>query len=409
MISMGMLAASFLLPLVVMAQTIVGVSDLRDPRPTTWVVDQAEIIDAEDERVMNDALAALKAEVGPELVVVTVHDVTAASPKAFATELFNTWKLGSAEKNDGVLILMVVKQRRLEIETGDGMQAVLTAAWLSELQRRDMVPFFKAGTLGAGLRVGATSIAQRLRTPPGEQDAPDAAGAYRSDGVLTTTGNGDGTEARSAYSSSSPSDPATATETGPSNTSTALVGLGIMGGVGGAGAFAMRRRSRKCKKCGALRHALSEEADDEHLSAGQRAEEKIGSVDHTILHCEPCGTFEHVARNIFFTRRKECAGCKHRTAVSETNVLKSPTYSSSGTAEVRTTCSFCSHSSSTRHTLAKLTRSSSSSSSSSSSGYRSSSSSSSSSRSSSRSSSSSSSSSSSGGGRSSGGGSGSSW
>lgn len=414
MMPLAMHAASLLLPLVVMAQAVSGVGALQDPRPTGWVVDQAEVLDAAVEEEVNASLTALHREVGPEVVLVAVHDVP-GTPKAFATELFNTWRLGSAEKNDGVLVLMVVKQRRLEIETGDGLQAVLSAAWLSALQAREMIPAFKRGELGAGLRAGVAGIAARLRTPPGEQDAPDAPGAYRSDGELVSPGAtgattrpalGDEAGATAAASRSSDAPPPAADKPfferkGPQG----LLGLLGAGGLLGGGTYWRRRRNRRCKKCGIQRDILDEVADDAHLSPGERAEEKVGSVDHVIFHCPTCETFEHQKRNAIFSRRRSCEGCKHRTALSQTRVVRAPTYSSTGTAEVTTSCSFCSHTSTSRHTLARLTRSSSSSSGSGSSGSRSSYGSS----SSSRSSSSSSRSSGSSGGRSSGGGSGSSW
>jgi uncharacterized protein len=387
---------------------VIGIRDLRDPRPAGWVVDQAGVLDEGAEQRLTASLAALHTEIGAELAVVAVDDVR-GTPKAFATELFNTWRLGSAERNDGVLVLLVVGQRRLEIETGDGMQAQLTAAWLAELQRAEMVPYFKRGDLAGGLVAGTAAMIARLRQPPGEQDAPDAPGAYRSDGTLTTPASGE-PAARTALATGPTSD-AGATEptrapSEPSRGWQLLLGLGGVGGVGVAGAFVLRRRSRKCRTCGAGRSALDEEADDAHLTPGQRAEEKIGSMQHTILFCPTCQSFEHRSRNLFFTGRSACAGCKHRTALTETKVLRSPTYESSGRAQVTATCSFCPHTSSTTHALARLTRSTSSSSS-----YGSSSSSSSRSSygSSSSSSSRSSSSSSSGGGRSSGGGSGSSW
>lgn len=391
---------------------VTALSDLPDPRPGL-VVDQAGVLDDAAEQSLNAQLAALKSEVGPEVAVVAVTDVSGA-PKAFATALFNRWELGSAERNDGVLVLLVVKQRRLEIETGDGMQALLSAAWLSAMQRDEMIPYFKRGDLGGGLVVGAGALVKRLRTPPGEQDAPDAAGAYRSDGALgQPPGPSGATGATTSSSSSSPSQPhtgATSAASAPEEPSRGLqllAGLGAVGGVGGLGAFAVRRRSRKCRKCGALRQVLDEEADDAHLSEGQRAEEKVGSVDHIILYCAACEAFEHRSNNRFFSRRIACNGCKNRTAINQTRVIRAPTYSSSGLAEVTTTCAFCPHTATSRHSLAKLTPPSSSSSSSSSSSRSSYSSSSSSS--SSRSSSSSSSSKSSGGGRSSGGGAGSSW
>src|SRR5690349_6479504 len=109
------------LTLYLAAQSVTG---LADPRPASLVLDQAGVIDDATEQRIDAQLLALRTATGAEVALVTGDDVN-GSPKSFATELFNHWHLGSAAKNDGVLVLMVMGQRRLEIETGDGIEVAL--------------------------------------------------------------------------------------------------------------------------------------------------------------------------------------------------------------------------------------------------------------------------------------------
>lgn len=388
-----------------------SVGEVRDPRPG-WVTDQANVIDPADEAALATALATLHDTRGYAVAVVTVDDVP-GSPKAFATSLFNTWQLGDATRNDGVLVLLVVGQRRLEIETGDGMQVALTAAWLAELQRTAMVPRFKQGQLGAGLRAGTDAIVARLTALPGEQDAPDAPGTYRSDGTVVVADQpvGPRTDGERRAPPSTPA--STTTPPQPASNRKAAIGLAILSVVIALPillvVLLLRRRNR-CT-CGVRMIPLDEVADDAYLSPGQRAEEQAGSVNYTILLCPSCRALRTRSRRRLFSSRTPCTGCGNRTAITNAVTLREATYARSGVAEITVTCSFCPHRAVSDRHIPRLVRTTSSSSSrtSSFSSSRSSSSSSRSSSSSSSSRSSSSSSSSRGGGRSSGGGAGSGW
>ncbi len=91
-----------------------------DPRPGGLVVDPAGVLDPATEAALDARLRALRADRGAEVALVVLDDVVGA-PKAFATALFNRWRLGDAARDDGVLVLMVMGQRRLEIETRWGV------------------------------------------------------------------------------------------------------------------------------------------------------------------------------------------------------------------------------------------------------------------------------------------------
>ena len=146
-----------------------------DPRPGGLVVDPAGVLDPATEAALDARLRALRADRGAEVALVVLDDVVGA-PKAFATALFNRWQLGDAARDDGVLVLMVMGQRRLEIETGDGMQAALPAWWLADLQAQRMVPAFKRGDFAGGLGAGIAGIDERLRALPGEGERDTVAG-----------------------------------------------------------------------------------------------------------------------------------------------------------------------------------------------------------------------------------------
>lgn len=380
-----------------------SVADVPDPRPAALVVDQAGVVDDAAEGRLNRALVGLREVRGAELAVVTVDDVP-GTPKEFATALFNHWKLGTAEKNDGVLVLLVMGQRRLEIETGIGMEAALPAWWLAEMQAATMVPRFKQGSFGDGLEAGVVAMLDRLGALPGEGERDTAPGEYRSDGVISPAAAG---TYRAGAGALPPPPPRSAPKDGAPSKAP-WIGLGLLGivGLGGGGWLARRaHRRRKCEKCRVKMLELDEIADDAHLDAGQQKEEQVKSVDYDVLICPGCqGT--RVLRNArWFSGRRTCPGCSYKTGKRDSETISAATYDSGGLVRITETCAHCKRNHSYTRSTPRRTRPSTTSSSSG--GSRPSYSSSSSSSRSSRSTSSGSSRSS--GGSSRGGGAGSSW
>ena len=161
-----MRTAFFLLALMFTHQAVaIEVESVPNPRAqNVWVVDLADMIDPVVEQKLNQLIETAHQELTIEIAVVTVDTITASpSPKDFATDLFNHWGIGHAKANNGLLILMVKDARRLEMETGYGMEAVLPDGWLKRMQEAEMIPRFKAGNFGEGLFVGTEKSIQRVR------------------------------------------------------------------------------------------------------------------------------------------------------------------------------------------------------------------------------------------------------
>lgn len=393
-----------LLLFAIVLSNVVAVTDVPNPRTSNrWVSDSANIIDADTEAKIEAVVQQLYDGRTIELAVVTVDD-TRETPKAFATALFAHWGIGNAQTNNGVLVLMVMGKRRLEIETGTGIEAALPAQWLSDMQARDMVPKFKARDFGGGLLAGVEAIGAHIGAAPGESTSTAAPGEYRSNGR--------------AVDPDAPANPApgpTTTTTSPTTAQPvvsspvedegsnavpfALGGLGVLTAGGTALALRQRRRRRTCTTCSPHQTmlALDEIADDAHLDEGQRAEERISSVNYEVLVCPGCQGTRTLRHGKWFSGYSKCSQCSYKTLSSTSTTIVHATYDHGGQVRVDDDCKHCSYSHSyTRHTARRTRPSTTSSSFSSSSSSRSSYS-------------SSSRSSSFGGGSSRGGGSGSSW
>ncbi|MFO7549494.1 MAG: TPM domain-containing protein [Acidimicrobiia bacterium] len=85
-----------------------------------WVTDTAGVV-VDDER-LERAVGRVVERTGNEIAVVVVPDSQGLDPRRFAEELGNTWGVGSAERNDGVVVLVSLAERRTEIVTGSGLE-----------------------------------------------------------------------------------------------------------------------------------------------------------------------------------------------------------------------------------------------------------------------------------------------
>ncbi|EDX75563.1 conserved domain protein [Coleofasciculus chthonoplastes PCC 7420] len=132
-------------------------------RNGTWVTDMADILSQDTERQLNQMISELEIENGTEIAVVTVPETSpAASPKAFTTELFNHWGIGKADEDNGVLFLISIGDRRVEIETGYGIEPILPDAQVGQIIETKITPPFKQGDFDTGTLAGTKALVVQL-------------------------------------------------------------------------------------------------------------------------------------------------------------------------------------------------------------------------------------------------------
>ena len=132
------------------------------------IVDQANIIPAATRSAIDQKLADLEAKSGIQLVVATVASLEGQEIEPYANELFRTWKLGEKTKNNGVLLLVAPKERRVRIEVGYGLEGTLTDALSKVIITNAITPRFKVDDFGGGISRGVDDIITVLTTDASE-------------------------------------------------------------------------------------------------------------------------------------------------------------------------------------------------------------------------------------------------
>jgi|SRR5580658_1184263 uncharacterized protein len=128
------------------------------PTLTGRVVDQAGVIQSGTKSDIEEMLKNLEDKSGIQLVVATVKSLEGSDIETYANQLFRTWKLGEAKKNNGVLLLVAPAEHKVRIEVGYGLEGTLTDALSSVLISSDIVPRFKTGDFSGGIARGVDGI-----------------------------------------------------------------------------------------------------------------------------------------------------------------------------------------------------------------------------------------------------------
>jgi len=132
------------------------------PVPRTHVADHAGIIDSRTEAQLDAILTELERKTTAQIVVLTVKNTGGLPVEQFALSLAEKWQLGQKGKDNGLLIVVSVGDRKYRFEVGYGLEGVTPDAYCGTVGRRYFVPYFKQGQFGKGIYQGTLVIAQKI-------------------------------------------------------------------------------------------------------------------------------------------------------------------------------------------------------------------------------------------------------
>lgn len=134
------------------------------PKPTAafYVNDTVNLMSGEHKDYIIAANEDLCKKAGAQIVIVTIPELDGVSIEEYSTELFRTYGIGDAEKNNGILILLAVDDRECRIEVGYGLEGVINDAKAGRIMDDFMIPYFKEGNWEEGLLNGFDSILDEI-------------------------------------------------------------------------------------------------------------------------------------------------------------------------------------------------------------------------------------------------------
>jgi len=128
------------------------------PSFQTSVYDYAKILSATEKTQLEEKLVRYSDSTSTQIVVITVESLKGEDVSQLATKWAQTWGLGQAKEDNGVIVLVSKAERKIAINPGYGLEDRLTAGIGGEIIRNIIIPEFKAGSYYNGLDKGADAL-----------------------------------------------------------------------------------------------------------------------------------------------------------------------------------------------------------------------------------------------------------
>lgn len=341
-----------------------------------YVSDPAGLMSAEAKMKVNDMLYRLRQQTSVEAVVAIPPSIGDTPIEDWSEQLFTLWGIGKKDNDNGVLLVIAPEQRKARIQTGYGMEGVLPDIACRNIIDQEIIPNMRANNLDAAV-AGACSLIVGAATDPeaaaelksGEADNYSDRSEMLSPDILWKYARIVATAVfifalivfiRNMFAVKGLDNYHKAEKWRASLslfiwTSIFSMGSGLIFLLG---AFLLyrsyRTRRRKCPTCGTRMRRLSENEDNELLSASQDFEENLDTVDYDVWECPKCGTIERFAFKKKQMKYTECPDC-HTIAMCKIGdrTIQPATTRSKGIGESIYECQFCHHQRRSRFVIPK--------------------------------------------------------
>jgi uncharacterized protein len=131
-------------------------------KPTSFVSDFANILQTDQKVNLENKLLEIERQTTNEIAVVIIDSLDGDSIENVSQAIFDRWKIGKKGKDNGVLILLSINDRTMRIQTGYGVEGVLTDLQTKYIQDEVMAPAFREGKYFEGLVNATDKISQSL-------------------------------------------------------------------------------------------------------------------------------------------------------------------------------------------------------------------------------------------------------
>jgi len=127
-----------------------------------YVNDYAGVLSYKTKAALSALSSEIEAKTTSQLAVLTIDTTAPLDIETYAVKLFEKWGIGQRGKDNGVLMLVAVKDRQMRIEVGYGLEGAIPDALAKNIIEKFMRPFFKRGDYDAGILQGAAVVSRLI-------------------------------------------------------------------------------------------------------------------------------------------------------------------------------------------------------------------------------------------------------
>ncbi len=144
------------------------------------VTDEAGVLGANEVRELDRRLAAYEQATGRQIAVLVVRSLEGDSLEDFSIRVVEAWKLGREGRDDGILVLLAMEERKARIEVGYGLEGEVTDLVSARIIHDVMRPYLRQDRPGAALLAGVEALVAAAGAGEGAPE-PDAPGFWQRD------------------------------------------------------------------------------------------------------------------------------------------------------------------------------------------------------------------------------------
>ncbi len=149
------------------------------------VNDLAALLDPASRARIETKLTELERDKGAQVAILTIPSLDDEVLEDYALRVAEQWKLGRKGVDDGLLILIAKKERKIRIEVGYGLEDVIPDLAAGRIIDRLMKPRFRQGDYAGGIEAAVDAIAGAIRGKPDAlPPATDGAPGFRVESLL---------------------------------------------------------------------------------------------------------------------------------------------------------------------------------------------------------------------------------
>jgi uncharacterized protein len=149
---------------VFLAATLAAALDV--PALRGRVNDYAGVMTQEQRRSLETQLAQFEQETGHQVAVLTIPTLEGEDIEGFSIRVAESWKIGKKGFDNGVILVVAVKDRRLRLEVGYGLEGVLPDAIAKTITSNYIVPRFRAQDYAGGIIAGIDAVLKVIKKEP---------------------------------------------------------------------------------------------------------------------------------------------------------------------------------------------------------------------------------------------------
>jgi uncharacterized protein len=135
-------------------------------KPEGYVSDFARVIDPGSRAGLERYCARLEAQTGAQVAIVTIGTLAGEPIEDVANAMFRRWGVGQKGKNEGLLLLLVIQDRKMRLEVGYGLEPVIPDGFSGSILRA-MRPALREGRYAEALTEALQTIGSRIAEAKG--------------------------------------------------------------------------------------------------------------------------------------------------------------------------------------------------------------------------------------------------